>query len=226
MLWLHSIITFHMHRLSQESLTLSIRTAWDFPLSEHSCYKGCRIRVQTHYSEANWGTFTMSNITFETLYLKMQSVPFSFFKDQASWKNRPLKQHCSCNLICVRVLLYYWQPSLCTCKQVLRGEKKNVSFPDSSDCMLMDNQEQLKWNTHKNSHNLLNCPTSSSYVALHSMITVLLSIPTDSQCNHLTLHQTPMSVNYHLIIKHGLDSTEYQCGLIHISTFQVITTMI
>lgn len=30
----------------------------------------------------------MSNITFERLYLKMQSVPFSFFKDQASWKNK------------------------------------------------------------------------------------------------------------------------------------------
>lgn len=30
----------------------------------------------------------MLNITFERLYLKMQPLPFSFFNDQASWKNK------------------------------------------------------------------------------------------------------------------------------------------
>lgn len=81
-------------------------------LSEYSCNTGCRIRVQTHYSVANWGIFTMSNATFERPYLKMQSVPFSFFKDQVAKIKRLLKQYCSWNLRCITAVLYYWQASL------------------------------------------------------------------------------------------------------------------
>lgn len=60
----------------------------DMPLlSEYTCYQGLQDRSPDTLFWGKLRNFILSNTAFERLYLQMQSVPFSSFEDQVSWKN-------------------------------------------------------------------------------------------------------------------------------------------